>query len=184
MYRLQHRLRHAAGGVADALLPGQWYGVFTLKPAEFVGTLDVSLSEARSLLAARSYDYNTISAKKLHPADRTPDDGSYRRLDPADNSKQWHVHLWDRPDRIEVYSHYELRPEPWDPVDLRRPIDHYWPDWGETCLLGRHCPTLKSLLETYGRYEGDRSALGTATLQRRRGTEEPAPTAEETPSLD
>lgn len=183
MYRLQHRLRHVAGGVADAVLPGRCYGVFTLKPREFVGYLDVSLSEVTSLLEARSYSYSPISAKKLHPEHRLPDDGSYRRLDPADRSKQWHVHLWDRPDGIEVYSHYELRPEPWNPLDLRRPIDHYWPEWGETCLLGQHCPGMKSLLETYGRYEGDRSRLGAAELARRPAAEG-TPTAEEAPSLD
>ncbi|WP_248515799.1 hypothetical protein [Salinarchaeum laminariae] len=184
MIQLQHRLRHAVGGVADSILPGRCYGVFTLKPSEFVGSLDVSLAEVRSILEARSYSYNPISAKKLHPELRIPDDGSYRRLDPQDRSKQWHVHLWERPDCIEVYSHYEYRPEPWGPIDVRRPVDHYWPEWGESCLLGQHCPALKSLLETYGRYEGDRSALGTAPLYRHGGTDEPTPAADETPSLD
>jgi hypothetical protein len=183
MYRLQHRLRHAAGGVADAVLPGRYYGVFTLKPGEFVGRLDVGIEEVKSLLEARSYSYSPLAAKKLHPEHRVPDDGSYRRLDPADRSKQWHVHLWDRADGIEVFSHYELRPEPWDPIDLRRPIDHYWPEWGETCLLGQHCPGLKSLLETYGRYDGEVARLGSAELARPPAAE-PAPTAEEAPSLD
>lgn len=166
MYRLQHRLRHAAGGVADAVLPGQCYGVFTLKPCEFVGYLDVGLEEVKALLEARSYSYSPLSAKKLHPEYHLPDDGSYRRLDPEDRSKQWHVHCWKHGGGIEVFSHYELRPEPWNPIDLRRPIDHYWPEWGETCLLGQHCPALKSLLEEYGSYRGEPAALGTATLAR------------------
>ena len=183
MTGLQHRLRHAAGGIADAVLPGACYGVFRLKPSEFVGSLDVDRSELIALLEARSYSYNSLSAKKLHPVDHISDDGSFRRLDPGDRSKQWHVHLFERDDGIEVFSHYELRPEPWGPIDLRRPVDHYWPEWGETCLLGQHCPALKSLLERYGRYEGERTALGTASLVRGRETEDP-PVREDAPALD
>lgn len=164
MSRLQHRLRHAVGGVADAVLPGRCYGVFTLHAREFVGTLDLNLAECKQRLEDRSYSYGTIAASKLHPETHLPDDGSYRRIDPEDSAKQWHVHLWDRPNGVEVFSHYELRPEPWGPLDLQRPIEHYWPEWGETCLLGRHCSDLKSLLETHGRYAGDPAALGSASL--------------------
>lgn len=166
MYRLQHRLRHVAGGVADAVLPGQCYGVFTLKPSESVGYLDAELSDVKSLLESRSYSYIPLAAKKLHPEYTRADAGSYRRLDPEDRSKQWHVHLFEHGDGIEVFSHYELRPEPWDPIDLRRPVDHYWPEWGKTCLLGQHCPGLKSLLEAHGSYSGEEGALGTAELER------------------
>ena len=183
MFRLQHRLRHAAGGVADAVLPGECYGVFTLKPGERIGYLDADLADVKPLLEARSYTYSPLSAKKLHPSDHVADDGSYRRLDPENRSKQWHVHLFERSDGIEVFSHYELRPEPWDPIDLRRPVDHYWPEWGETCLLGQHCPGLKTLLERHGLYEGDRSCLGPAPLVRGREPET-VPTREEAPALD
>jgi len=175
MPRLQHRLRQTIGGVADAVLPGRFYAVFRLKSPEFVGTLDLDVADLPARFEEHAYSYCPVAAKKLHPETGQPDDGSYRRIDPVNSAKQWHVHVFDRPDGVEVFSHYELRPEPWRPLDLRRPVEHYWPEWGETCLLGQHCPELRALLEEWGSYEGDSDALGDARLTRLRDDDPATP---------
>jgi len=46
---------------------------------------------------------------------------------------QFHVHLWHRDGRVEVFSHYELRPDVFRPTfDLERLREHYRPAWGKT----------------------------------------------------
>ena len=163
--RPRHRLRLFLGGVADAL-PGGFYGIYALEPAEFVGHLDADLDRAIQLVRGTDYAYNVAAATKRHPEDGRTDDGSYRRRDPGDAGKQWHVHLFEpsgsdeKP--VEVYSHYEYAPL-WPP-DFARTREHYRPDWGSTYLQGRHCEVVKDLLADRGEYAGDPSDLGPAEL--------------------
>ncbi|MDZ7688628.1 MAG: hypothetical protein U5J64_07900 [Halobacteriales archaeon] len=134
MDQRKHKVRHSLAGIGKRVLPGSMYSVYSLGTEEYIGTLDVNLDEARKLLKEESYSYNVASAKKLHPDDESrSDDGSYRRLDPDNRAKQWHVHLWDLAP-VEVYSHYEYKPEPWQPIDTSRTAEHYRPDYGETCI--------------------------------------------------
>lgn len=108
-------------------------------------------------LRARGYEYNPLAAAKHHPVDGRVDDGSYRRVpeehpDVADyeggdarivdawapEDCQYHVHLFDAGEgAVELYSHYELRPDLFEPaVSPRRVRTHYRPDHHETYLFG------------------------------------------------
>lgn len=163
--RPRHRLRQFLGGVADAL-PGRFYGAYALGSEEFVGTVDADLDRAIELVRGSDYAYNLVAATKRHPDDGRTDDGSYRRVDPGDATKQWHVHLFASPGPdagpVEVYSHYEYTPL-WPPSPART-REHYWPDWGSTYLQGQHCETVKDLLADHGEYAGDPADLGPAEL--------------------
>lgn len=163
MIRVRHATRQFLGGLVERF-PGDLYGVYPLPPAEYVGTLDADLAGAIELVRGAGYAYNVPAATKEHPTDGRTDDGSYRRRDPADAEKQWHVHLFatDDPGTVEVFSHYEYAPL-W-PVDPARSREHYRPDWGSTYLPGQHCERLKALLGDNGGYAGDPAMLGPAEL--------------------
>ncbi len=164
-----HWLRHSLARILDSGLPDSFYGVYRLTDTEYIGTIEADVVDVRELITDCSYSYNLASAKKLHPETSKPDDGSYRRLDPDDPAKQWHVHIWDK-DPVELYSHYEYKPEPWRPWHIHRSAEHYRPDNqdtagdGATYIRGQHCENIQSALGEQGNYEGDRTKSGSAEL--------------------
>lgn len=159
----KHGIRQGAAGILDTVLPGSMYAVYQLDEDEYIGTVDADLDETETYLKQNGYGYQMLAAKKLHPEDERSDDGSYRRLDPDDSDKQWHVHLWNTDDGVEVYSHYEYKPELWGPVDESRVAEHYRPD-DNTYIEGQHAEDVKHLLEEHGEYNGDPEKCGSTEL--------------------
>lgn len=146
-------------------LNDDWYAVYDLHRNEFMGLVDESLDEAVESLRDMGFESSTLAALKGHPSmDDRWDDGSYRLVDPDAPRWQYHVHLFDVADGVEVYCHREYRPDP-RPVaseSLRATIarlrEHYKPKWDTsvpdeeaTYFLG-HAP--QRLLE----YLADQSA--------------------------
>jgi len=134
-------------------LPWTLYTAYPLTTAEYVGRYpDDRLSRAVSRLRDAGYTANPLAAAKYHPAPhRAVDHGSYRRVpdahpegidaritrEYAPNQCHYHCHLWPVTDGVEVYSHYEVRPDilrgdfdPW------RMAEHYRPELNETYLPG------------------------------------------------
>lgn len=140
------------------------YSMYRLSAQEFVGILDEDLAEATGHLTRAGYDYQLLAATKLHPETEEYDDGSYRLINHVDPAKQWHVHLWESDDGVECFSHYEYKPEPWNPWDHDRVFEHYRPDYGTTYIQGQHSHALKRLLKEHGIYEGDEGKLGSTEL--------------------
>lgn len=89
--------------------------------------------------------YRLLAAIKRRGADGPRDDGSFARiperhpsaatgtgLDSLDPREcQYHVHLFDDGDGVEVYGQYEVHPSPYVPTwDLSRPYPrHYNSTW-------------------------------------------------------
>lgn len=134
------------------------YTAYRLHEAEYVGSVgrDTGLE-----LPSLGYERNDLSAVKYHPRTGEPDQGSWRRVDPERPRWQWHVHTWWMGDRIQVFSHYEYRPDPTlldgeSFADMRvRLREHYDPTWdieeGATepnYFLGRVCDRLRSRIAT------------------------------------
>lgn len=159
----KHGVRQGAADILDTVLPDSMYAVYQLDEEEYIGTVDADLRETIDYLKQCGYEYQTLAAKKLHPETERSDDGSYRRLDPDDSDKQWHVHLWETDDGVEVYSHYEYKPELWGPVDEHRVAEHYRPD-DNTYIEGQHAEDVKQLLEEQGEYKGDEEKCGSIDL--------------------
>lgn len=78
-----------------------------------------------------------LEAAKTHPETGDVHDVSLRKLDPEDNRRQWHIHLWYRreKDAMEVWSHKEYAPDFERLEDesygdmIERLRTHYSPDW-------------------------------------------------------
>lgn len=160
-----HRVRQWTADALEGILPETMYAQYRLDDAEFVGRLDGSLEEAEASLEGAGYAYQFFAATKLHPDRDEPDQGSYRRLDPDDPAKQWHVHLWETDSGVDVFSHYEYKPEPWNPWDVERVSEHYRADYGRTYIEGQHSEGVKALLEEDGVYTGDGEKLGGTALE-------------------
>ncbi|MFW5896310.1 MAG: hypothetical protein ACOCUA_02890 [archaeon] len=136
------------------------YAAYQLDEREFVGTVtEVDDAEGvASLLEEYGYEHGGLAALKYHPETGAPDEGSYRKVDPDRPRWQWHVHLWSSDDGVEVYSHYEFRPD-LRPVAgestlecLDRLREHYDPTWDvnaddeeATYLLGEACDDVHDL---------------------------------------
>lgn len=109
-------------------------------------------------LREHGYEYNVLAAAKRHPDDDRIDVGSYRRVpnehpdvtaydrggasiveEWAPEDCQYHVHLFDTEVEglVELYSHYELRPDLFDPnFSPSRVRIHYRPTQHENYLYG------------------------------------------------
>jgi len=166
----RHDVRQGTAGVLEKVLPDSMYASYQLSEEEYIGHLDNGLDSAVEALKDAGYEYQTLSAKKYHPEDERPDDGSYRLLDPEDPDKQWHVHLWEDEEGVEVYSHYEYKPELWRPDDHDRVAEHYEPKPGETYIPGQHSADVKDLLEEDESYSGDPENVGPVDLEEPTGS--------------
>lgn len=147
----KHTARRGAANAIEALPTDSLYGAYQVDMAEYIGTLDSDLSTAIDYLKQHGYTYQVLSAEKYHPDTGAADDGSYRLLDPDDTDKQWHVHLWETDDGVQLFSHYEYKPEFWAPIDESRVAEHYRPD-SDAYIQGQHSPEVKELLEEHGVY--------------------------------
>jgi hypothetical protein len=112
-------------------------------------------------LRDRGYGPQWLAAAKRHPADADRVAvGSYRRV-PARHPDvdarlvddwrpvdcQFHVHPFPDGDGVDLYGHYELRPDLLAPrADPARLRTHYRPTWGETYLRGVLDPRLADAL--------------------------------------
>jgi hypothetical protein len=139
------------------------YTAYRLTEPERLGTVTGSagLGVVVRRLRDAGYEPQWLAAAKRHPAD---DDriaaGSYRRVPsrhPDVDARlvdewrprdcQFHVHPFPTHDGVDLYGHYELRPDLLAPrVDLTRLRTHYRPTWGETYLRGVLDPRLEGTL--------------------------------------
>lgn len=135
------------------------YVAYPLHALEYIGKSSKSVDALWSDLQELGYSIGYLSALKYHWDGDVPDCGSYRRIDPANERWQWHVHLFENGDGVELASHYEFRP------DLRRVAsethnermerlrEHYRPKWSTrydedeaTYFLGETCPVVTDYL--------------------------------------
>jgi len=144
-------LRRLLNPVANRL---GFYTAYTLDRRERVGTLPVSPLEWSA------YGYTTnpsllgvpLSAAKIHPETNKTHDISLRKVDPQNKRKQWHIHVFKQGTKMEVFSHYEFRPDPTtvgdeDIVEMKQRLKtHYRPEWGDEYRMGVVDSDLKQLL--------------------------------------
>lgn len=128
------------------------YTAYPLGTPEHIGTVEQSMDEARSFLDHCGYEPQWLSAAKRHPRTDQLHDLSYRRVPNQHPSEatgtrlarefepqecQYHTHWFHDLEGIEVFSHYELRPDFWRPtLSLIRLRKHYRPAYGTEYLLG------------------------------------------------
>ena len=131
-----------------------FYTAYTLDRRERVGTLPLSPLEWSA------YGYTTnpsllgvpLSAAKIHPETDRTHDISLRKVDPENKRKQWHIHVFRQGTKMEVFSHYEFRPDlnpvgDEDIVEMKQRLKtHYRPEWGDEYRLGVVDDELKQLL--------------------------------------
>jgi len=127
-----------------------YYTAYPLHVDEYLGTFD--LSDVIAFLRNNGYSPQRLSAAKRHPETNQLHDASFRRV-PSEHPAgargtriadlfepeqcQYHVHAFERENGVEFFSHYEARPDFFQPnVSLTRLRTHYRPDWGETYLIG------------------------------------------------
>ena len=142
-----------------------FYTSYTLSESEFVGTAPYALPGTHWYLQKNGYEDNptfmgiTLEAAKTHPKTGKVHDWSYRKVDPENPRKQFHIHGWKRdyekgPEHAydEIASHREYRP------DFKRVSDesysemydrlrtHYRPEYGTDYERGEMCDELESLV--------------------------------------
>ena len=133
------------------------YTAYTLSEKERVGTIKTN---AVSALREIGYEWPPrfagirLEAAKMHPETGEVHQASFRKVDPNNERKQYHVHLWDvfsiAP--TPVYVHREYRP------DFKRVADesysemydrlrtHYRPEYGVDYERGVMCDDLEALV--------------------------------------
>lgn len=134
------------------------YTAYQLHPEEFVGRMPHDRPSFE--LWEQGYEPNPLSAAKYHPATRAIDDSSWRRVDEENHRWQWHVHVWAADDEVELFSHYEYRPDPRlldgeSRGDMHQRLrDHLYPNWDinhdsdeANYFLGKACPRIEELLD-------------------------------------
>lgn len=128
------------------------YTAYPLPPAELIASepTEAVSTFLHERLTPAGYHTQWLAATKYHPETGEIQDASCRRVPdthPDIDSRltrnwspdqcQFHVHLWNVGDRVEVFSHYELRPDVFRPtIDIGRLREHYRPAWGATYLPG------------------------------------------------
>lgn len=139
--------------------PSGYYTAYQIDENEYVGRLNRPMNAVRSFLRRHGYGPQRLSAAKAHPSATKPFRGdelhalSYRRI-PDEHPTEWtvskwrpeqcqyHVHAFEHRGKIELYSHYELRPLPSPVADERsttaveRARTHYKPKYGTEYLRG------------------------------------------------
>ncbi len=147
--RVRQQLYPPVDNVARATI--NKYRAYELPAREHVGSVDQSVVQVRQHLVELGYEFGYLSALKYHWEKGAPDSGSYRRVDPAHPRWQWHVHLFELGNTVDVASHYEYRPDlrcvagETHPERVQRLREHYRPTWdtlqddGATYFLGDCC---------------------------------------------
>lgn len=129
-----------------------YYTAYSLSSPEYVGTLKQSIPETHNYLKHNAYQPQRLSAAKRHPdhgrlhdlslryIPSTHPDGALgtplaQEFDPEEC--QFHVHIFRTAEGVDVFSHYESRPDLMRPnISRKRLRTHYRPTWDETYLRG------------------------------------------------
>jgi len=135
------------------------YTSYELSEMEFVGHADGW--NIKEILKQNGYEKPPtflsvqLQAAKLHPKHNVVHDWSFRKVDPENERKQYHIHAWDVPSvqKAELASHYEFRPDLKvlegetlaDAIERLR--THYRPSWGESYIRGKADQTVRGLVE-------------------------------------
>lgn len=142
------------------------YTSYVLDESEFVGTVPYAIPGAHWYLTKNGYEMPPtffgirLQAAKKHPKTGEVHNWSYRKVDPENPRKQFHIHGWERdygkgPTEAydEIASHREFRPDVrvLEGETLRdaknRLQTHYAPDWGTSEYeQGKMCDDLKTLV--------------------------------------
>jgi len=165
-------------GLVDRYTPDSLYTAYELSDEEYIGTFGVNAFTAGGKLAKAGYGLLPtifgihLSAAKRHPetgklhdvtrrkvpqsqAEIARTDELTRGTDLADYDHerlQYHAHLFDTPDGTDVFSHLELRSDPYPVVGetwseaIGRLMIHYSPTYDQTLLEGASEPKLEQLL--------------------------------------
>ena len=111
--RIQHMIRSVGSVALEVASGGDFKAKLPQKEPEYITTWYVRPQIARKWLRDMGYTYQPFAARKFLDG-YGRDDGSYAKVDPEDQSKQYHVHIYARDSGVEVYSHYEYRViHPW-----------------------------------------------------------------------
>ena len=113
---MKHQIRSVGSIAFESLSGGDYKAKLPQKEDEYIATWDCTLQEAKRRLKDEGYSYQMFAARKFLDG-YGRDDGSYAKIDPDDQTKQYHVHLYDTDDGVEVYSHWEYR--------IVYPLKHY-----------------------------------------------------------
>lgn len=129
-----------------------YYTSYSLSSPEYVGTLTQSLADIHYYLEQNAYQPQRLSAAKRHPDHGRLHDLSMRYVpsthpdaafdtplveDFRPEECQFHVHAFRTSYGVEVFSHYEARPDLTQPTpSFERLRTHYRPSWDETYLRG------------------------------------------------
>ena len=128
--------------------------IFNNDPLKFARTRDV----LRHLQSNGYEDSPTVAsipleAAKIHPEKGTVHDLSLRKVDPREETNQWHIHIWWTQNGLEIHSHYERRAdlerigsETWSDVKKRLET-HYRPAYGRTYIRREHCDDVAEIVE-------------------------------------
>lgn len=130
----KHKLRSTFSVILEVASGGDYKAKLPQREGEYILTLVCSLSQARRTLRSIGYRYQAFAARKFH-TEHGRDDGSYMKIDPEDNTKQFHVHLYDAGYSVLVYSHHEYR--------IRYPFKHYN---AKDYTQGKMCERLEELV--------------------------------------
>lgn len=124
------------------------YTSYELHESEFVGEVPYAIPGIQYYLPENGYEKPPtflgvpLQAAKLHPETGDVHDWSYRKVDPENNRKQYHIHGWEHniKDPTEKYheiaSHWEYRPDVCRVAGetigeaIERLRTHFKPDWG------------------------------------------------------
>ena len=133
-----------------------FYTAYEIPEKEYVGSawFPLGVHDVRKYLLNNGYEeLKLLEAAKFHPKTGDVHTYSARKVDSEIPRWQYHAHVWNRDgDNIEVFSHYELRPdlrringESWNQM-YDRLREHYRPDWGETYIRGKACDDVGALV--------------------------------------
>lgn len=160
-----HKLRLYAAEKLKGVLP---YTSYEVGQEEFLGKFGGSVDQCVTFLKSKGYNYQMLAAtKKL---DGEIDEASFARIPethPSDaegtalsgispKECQYHVHLFDKGNKVLLYGHYEVHPYPHKPTwDVSRMYPrHYRPTWDRqstdrskwTYLRGVKDPLIKDVI--------------------------------------
>lgn len=154
MTNLQTKLMAAIDPIARRL---GYYTAYELDTQERVGFVNQDPITTRESLLMDGYEFSptiagvNLEAAKLHPNTGEVHEVSLRKVDPDDERKQYHVHLWgDR--STSIFSHHEYRPDVCvldteSMTEAKERLEtHYRPEWGETYIRGKACEVVEGMV--------------------------------------
>lgn len=158
--KLRSRLLYKIDWGADKI---GMYTSYEVQANELVGSTDRDIKDVITRLREIGYKYNSISAAKQHAESGNLETASFRSVPeehPDLNQEtqitsnwrpidcQYHVHLFEVDDRVEITSHYELRPDILNPeFSSDRLRTHYRPEWGESYIPGVYEPSVENIIK-------------------------------------